>query len=256
MNAHKWFNAVSLFAAYCSCGAAELSGTVDWAHRVALSMPVSGVVQEVQGEPGALVAKKTLLYRLDPRRFESAVRAAQAHVDRAIPQNLEASREAERTQELYDRTVLSQHDLEQSQTQLAKADAELRIARTELEKAKLDLEYSAVHAPFDAIVLERNVNPGQTVVSELQAAPLMVLAEAGVYVAVASLTREQLSKVQKENQAEIRLDGATIAATPYRHRMEAAQNADGEPMYLVEFLFRTDDPSGLYTGRKVTVVIP
>lgn len=148
-------------------------GRIDWLPPVALSLPVSGVITEVAVRPGERVRQGEVLLKLDPRPFEAAVRRAQGRVAQYAPARAEAKREQERAQQLFDRTALSIVELDQAKNAAAEKDGQYQAAAAELAQAKLDLEYSQLKAPFDLLVAERLAEPGQAVVNQTQATPLL-----------------------------------------------------------------------------------
>ena len=102
-----------------------------------------------------------------------------ARLAKAREERDEAVRELERTQELFERTLLSVHDLQLAQIAATGAEADHSSAEAELAEAEIKLEYSRILAPFDARVVSVPAQPGETVVSRLQARPLVVVAPAG-----------------------------------------------------------------------------
>ena len=54
---------------------------------------------------------------------------------------------------MYDRSMLSDHDLQIAKNNFTAAQSNHLQALASLTKAKLNLEYSAVRAPFNAIVI-------------------------------------------------------------------------------------------------------
>lgn len=56
------------------------------------------------------------------------------------------------------------------------ADATVRSARVALERAKQNLSFTSIYAPIDGVVVERNVNLGQTVAASLSAPQLFLIA--------------------------------------------------------------------------------
>ena len=170
-------NALLLLLCAAPVWAAGTPGTLEWARRVELSTPVSGVVATVNVEPGDQVDKGEALVALDQRGFHAEVLRARADKRRLAQALAEAKRQRNRAQELYDRTLLSQHDLDLAKIAYTTARAKYEAADAALIQAMLDLEYSTVRAPFAGVVLARPAQVGQTVVSRLRSVPLVVRAE-------------------------------------------------------------------------------
>jgi multidrug efflux system membrane fusion protein len=150
------------------------------------------------------------LLKLDTRYAEARLRAARARVARFQPGRDEAEREMERAQELYDRTVLSDVELQQAKIDYAQKNAALQEARAQETEARLDLEYSVLKAPFDLVVLNNHVVTGQAVVNDFTAVPLIEVARDSVAVH-ATLTPERHIDVKSGKQVTVTYAGKSVA---------------------------------------------
>jgi len=233
-------------------GAAEVAGEVEWVNRVALGTPVSGVVSEVPVHVGSRVAAGALLLRLDPRGFRAAVAEAQARVDGLAEARAEAEREQERAQELYDRTLLSDHDLQLAKIAFVQADAQYRAARAALEQRTLELEYSALRAPFDAMVLEQRAQVGQSVVSRLQSEPLVIVAEAKRMQLRILLRGEQVDQLQPGQETTVAIDGREYRGTVVELGLEPVERGG----YPVTIHFPVSSETRPRAGQQGRAVLP
>ena len=230
--------------------AQEFSGQLTWSKRVELSTPISGVVQDVFAKPAQQVAKGDVLLQLDPRSFKSKVQALKAQLLSDDENLKEAKREMQRAQELYDRTVLSDHDLQTAKNLLVNAQAKLQKVKSELSGAKLQLEYSAIRAPFNAVVLDVNAVKGQVVSAKLAPPVLVTIAEAGRMIARINLTNEQLSEISSKQGAKVVIEDYSYPGTIEKMSLEADKNG----LYSVDVIF---DPGKklLFAGKKVKVTL-
>ena len=235
--------------------AAEIEGRLDWARRVEMSTPVSGTVTQVMVEAGARVPKGEPLLMLDQRPFKARLSQAEAQLTSAKEALEEAKREAERAEELFERQVMSTHELQLEKIALTDAETAYQRASSELELAQLDLEYSTVRAPYPAIVLQRRVEPGQTVVTRLQTTPLLVLASAEQMLARTAVTVEQLTQLSPGSNVEVRVGGRSYQGTVGNHGLEPEQ-ADNGPRYQVEVRIPAAADSDLRAGQTATIVLP
>ena len=230
---------------------AAWDGVVDWAQRTALSTATSGVVEKVQARPGDRVDKGQSLLQLEQRALQAGVargKAAMAHHKLMLE---EAERELVRAEELYARTLLADRDLNLATIDHAKADADYQQSRAEYEKALQRLRNSRIRAPFDAVVLERLVEPGQTVVSRLRVEPLLVVAAAGKSMVRFNVNADELDKLAPGTAVVVEAAGSR-----YKGRVEAqllSQANDGEPA-AVEAIFDTD--KRLLPGLRAKVLLP
>ena len=193
----------------------EREAVLQWQRMVPLGTPVSGVVIKVNVRPGNRVEKGEVLLQLDDRVRMARVTALEAELKRAKNNRDESARELERTQDLYDRTLISQHELELVRIQKDAGEAQFQTAKARLVQAQIDLEYSSVRAPFAGWVVDRNVEVGQTVVSELQAEPLVTMVEANLMFARAQVAGSDLGTLKVGDKANVELKGVSYRGNIY-----------------------------------------
>ena len=201
-------------------------------------------------EKGQRVRRGQVLLELDDRSLQAEVAAKKAQLKQAENNRDEAARELERTQELYDRTLLSDHDLQLAEIQRDAAEAAFQTARTALIRAEQNLYYSQIRAPFDAWVLQRRAQPGQTVVVALQAEPLLVLAEAGRMLARGVVSGAETAKFHVGQKARVNVAGKHYDGKVTFVAMEP--RAAGKNEYLIEVMF-TSGASTLRVGQPATL---
>ena len=230
--------AVSMMALWLLSAAAAaetLDARLQWLQRVALGTPVSGVIAEVAAVLGQRVQKGGVLLQLDTRPLRARISGLEAERIARADDRDEARRELDRTQELYERTLLADHDLTLAKIALASAEGALKTTEARLAQAQWELEYSQIRAPFDAWVVRRNAEPGQTVISNLQAEPLVVVARAGVMLARAMVDAGRVSTLKPGQTVTV-----SVAGRSYRGRLQhigLEPTADGR--YPVDVQFDT-----------------
>ncbi|MFG0248851.1 MAG: efflux RND transporter periplasmic adaptor subunit [Phycisphaeraceae bacterium JB051] len=144
-------------------------GTVIPAKRINLTPQVSGRITEIndQLEPGGQFEKGQIMLQIDPSDYKLAVDEKMAEIEQVqADYRIEEGQQAIAKQEY---ELLGQNVSEQDQDlilrkpQLQTIAAKLKVAQSQLEQAKLDLQRTTVNAPFNAMVIERNVNIGSHV---------------------------------------------------------------------------------------------
>lgn len=153
------------------------TGTLQATETVEVGTQVSGQIAELYVDFNESVEAGQLLATIDPTLLEQAVRAAEVGLARRKAELDQATREADRTQQLRDQQVVSQQELDVQLYQLALADANYLDAEISLQRAQRNLEYSEIRAPIGGVVIARNVEVGQTVAASLSAPVLFVLAQ-------------------------------------------------------------------------------
>ncbi|MDT8387384.1 MAG: efflux RND transporter periplasmic adaptor subunit [Thiogranum sp.] len=216
---------------------AEYPAVLDWQQRITLSTPMSGVVAAVAVSAGDRVTADQVLLSLDERPFNTALQHAQAQEKKHRLQRDEAERELERTRELFERRVISVHDLQLEEITFASSAADYASALAALEAAQLAREYSVIRAPFAGLVLAIPVSEGETVINTEQAQPMVLLANDRSMIAQAALDASALADLAPGQPADVRIDG--------RHYAGRIAGIGSEPdtrgLYLLRVSF---DPDG------------
>jgi len=153
------------------------TGTLSAVTTVQVGTQVSGKVAALFVDFNDQVKKGQLLARIDPTLQEQAVRDAEAGVARAQAQLVQARAEYNRNKPLAEQKFISASEFETLQTNLAVAQAAVRSAQVALERAKQNLSYTNIYAPIDGVVVERNVDVGQTVAASLSAPQIFLIAQ-------------------------------------------------------------------------------
>ena len=255
------FKRLWIFALICIVGntpafALDIKAELDWARRVELGTPVKGVVKNIMAQPGQTIEKNDILLQLDDRGFKSQVEGLKAQVTHFQAELAEAEREQGRALELYDRTVLSDHELQVAKNNMIAAKANYKKARMKLVQAELDLEYSSIRAPFDAVVVARMAEVGQTVIPDLQAVTLFIVADARHMVARGQLTAKEIEQVSIGQDAVVK-----FAGEKYKGRIKnfglvsSGKDNKSEKRYFVNVEFPIKSQAS-FVGQSATIKLP
>lgn len=245
----------ALWCASCSAFAAELNGELDWANRVSLSVPLDGRVRQVDVRPGETVEPGALLLQLDTRIIQARVDHARGAVKKLELARAEAQREWDRAKELYDRTVLSQHELQAAEIAFANADADYLAAQSERVASEVLLENHILKAPFAARVLAMHAAPGEAVVGSQQVQPLVTVAERGKLRARATAEAAQAANLAPDAPVKVRVGEQQFEARIVAVTAELP-DAQRPAHYAVEAEFAVPADSPLRAGQPATLVLP
>ena len=127
-------------------------GNVEPILTVALKARVDGQIIAVNFKEGQEVRKGEVLFRIDPRPFEAALRQAEAAVLRDAASRQHARNQEKRYQELLEKNFISKDAYAQFATNADTADATYRASQAALENARLNLEYCTIASPIDGFV--------------------------------------------------------------------------------------------------------
>lgn len=253
MSMHTWILGLGLASVAQGVLALDLDGRLAWDQRVELGTLVSGVVTQVPVQAGQQVARGGTLVKLDQRGFQAAVNGARATLARAQSNLDEARREDQRAQELYDRTLLSDHERQVAQIALVDAQSSAAEAKAALMKAQLALEHSHLKAPFNARVLAVNVAPGQAVVSRLQSEPLVVVAASDAMLAEAEISAAQLDALAPGQPAQVGLADKWLDGVIDDIGQEPVRQQGAEAVYRIRVRFTPPAGGVLRAGLPAQV---
>lgn len=193
------------------------TGNLEPTTTVDVGIEVSGTISDVLVDYNDHVRKNQPLARLDLTKLDAAATASKANLEKARANALEAKAAMENARIEYERLngmyrstggnypsqkeLLSSKTLyEQSKAKLQAADALIAQAKAQLQNDQENLRRAVVVSPINGVVLNRKVEPGQTVVAAMQTPILFTLAENLTKMkAIVSVDEADIGEV-KENQ--------------------------------------------------------
>ncbi|MCX8071960.1 MAG: efflux RND transporter periplasmic adaptor subunit [Candidatus Binatia bacterium] len=138
-------------------------GTVESIHVVRLTPQVDGQLLSVHFTEGDHVEAGALLFRIDPRPFETLLQQREAALERDLADLRVAEAEAKRRAELFEQGFVSAEENEQAQARAASLRAAVAADRAAIEDARLQLSYCSIHAPTSGRIGQLLVHPGNVV---------------------------------------------------------------------------------------------
>ena len=144
-------------------------GTVKPSQDITLSPRVRGEIVSRADDfvPGGYVSKGELLLQIDPSDYKNALQQRKSELQQARADlNVEMGRQnvAEKDYELIDETLSGENrDLVLRKPQLNAARSRVKSANAAVDQAQLELDRTSIEAPFNAHILNRNVNVGSQV---------------------------------------------------------------------------------------------
>lgn len=134
-------------------------GTVHAVREAGISARLIARVREILVRPGQHVATGEPLVVLDSRDLESRYAQTQQELTGAEARLREAKANYDRMQSVSAGAV-SRAQLDRAQAAFESAKSELDSMQQRLQEAKVSLSYATIEAPFDAVVIDRYVEPG------------------------------------------------------------------------------------------------
>jgi ABC-type antimicrobial peptide transport system permease subunit len=152
------------------------TGTLGAVETIQVGTQASGQVAAIYVDYNGHVRKGQLLARIDPRLQSQAVEDAQAQLERAQATLEHAESDWARGKQLFDANAITASELSTVQSNVSVQRANVKSARIALERARQNLAYTNIHAPIDGVIVERNVDVGQTVAANFSAPQLFLIA--------------------------------------------------------------------------------
>lgn len=181
------------------------TGTLSAVTTVSVGTQVSGQVAQMFVDFNDPVKKGQLLARIDATLAQQAVTDAQASVERARADLDLAQREYSRNASLVNEGLLAPGAFDPIASRVAVGKANLKSAQVSLDRARQNLSFTEIHAPIDGVVVERNVDVGQTVAASLSAPQLFLIAN--------DLSRMQILALVDESDIAVIQEGQPVRFT-------------------------------------------
>jgi len=191
-------------------------GNVEAFSTVSLKARVDGQIVEVNFKEGASVSKGDVLFRIDPRPFQAALRQAEANALRDSAARDQARSQERRYQELLDKNFISKEAYAQIRTNAQTAEAVAKASRAALENARLNLEYCTIQSPLDGFVGKVLLQAGNLVKANDVNALVVINQVRPIYVNFA-VPEQELPEVRKR-MADGPLDVEAIPADATQQR--------------------------------------
>src|ERR1041385_2694188 len=193
-------------------------GNVEAFSTVQVKARVDGQITDVNMREGAAVKKNEVLFRIDPRPYEAALRQAEANALRDTAARDHARSQETRYQELLEKNFISKDAYAQIRTNAATAEATAKASQAALENSRLNLEYCTIHSPLDGYVGKVLLQAGNMVRAN-DVNPLVVINQVRPIYVNFAVPEQNLPDVRKyQAQAPLRVDvvatdQGTLAAT-------------------------------------------
>lgn len=179
--------------------AVAATGTLSAVTTVQVGTQVSGRVVATYADFNDRVRKGQLIARIDPTLLEQSVRDAQAGLERSRALYQQADVEYQRNLGLFQQKVLTEIEFDTAKYAREVAAANVKSAQVALDRARQNLAYTEIYAPIDGIVVERNVDAGQTVAASLSAPQLFLIANDLAHMQIlASVAESDIGSIHKD----------------------------------------------------------
>ena len=183
------------------------TGTLEASVTVKVGTQVSGKIERLYADYNSIVHKGQLLARLDTETLESALKSSKAVLDQAEAEYKYEKADYDRYLKLIEKELIAQRDFDEVEYRYQSALASLSAARAAYTKSETNLGYAFIYSPIDGIVLEKNVEEGETVAASFETPTLFTIANDLTQMQIeASVDEADIGWVRCEQRVEFTVD--------------------------------------------------
>ena len=181
-------------------------GNVEAYTTVSVKSQVTGVLNQAHFKEGQDVKKGQLLFTIDPRPFDAALKQAEANLARDTAQLRNLREQVRRYAELVDKQYVSREQYDQIKTNADAAEAVVEADKAAVENAKVQLSYCYIYAPVTGRVGSLLVNEGN-LVRVNDATPLVIINQITPINVTFSVPEQNLAELKRHMAAsKLRVD--------------------------------------------------
>ena len=236
------------------------TGTLEPTNQVDVGVEVSGTIETVEGDFNDLVQAGQVLARLDTSKLQAQVLQAQAALASARAKVLKTAADVKQTEIKFSQVkqarkasggqVPSQVEMDAAEADLARAKADEKSSQAEVSRTQAELEFNQTNlskatiiSPISGIILNRRVEPGQTVAASLQTPVLFTIAEDLSHMELhVAIDEADVGQVKKGQNATFSVDAYPEQHFPARVTEIRFSPKTVEGVVTYETVLKVDNP--------------
>ncbi len=153
------------------------NGTLTPVVLVSVGTQVSGTVIRLHADFNQRVTKGQVLAELDPALLAAAEKQSLANVSSAEASLKLALANEDRLRQLFAQEYISRQEMDQGIQIREAAQAQVQLGKAQLERDRTNLRYSVIRSPVSGVVVDRQIDVGQTVAASFQTPTLFKIAQ-------------------------------------------------------------------------------
>lgn len=231
------------------------TGTLSAVRTVQVGTQISGLIESLLVDFNDRVKEGQVIARLDTTLLASAVKDAEANLERATADLKQARRDLERLTATHAQGITSDSDFNKAQYNLDVATAGVKSAEVAVSRGRQNLGYATIRAPVSGTVVERDVDVGQTVAASLAAPKLFLIAnDLSEMQILASVDESDIGRVKAGQPVRFTVKAYPGRTFPARVSQVRLQSATDQNVVSYTVVVAVKDPDGvLLPGMTATV---
>jgi multidrug efflux system membrane fusion protein len=233
-------------------------GNVDPYATVGIKSRLAGQLVQVNFQEGQDVKAGDLLFVIDPRPYEGALRQAEANLARDRALATKAQTDMQRYAELIKKQFVSQQDYDQARASAESLGATVHADEVAVQNARLNLSYCYIKAPITSRTGNLLANQGNMIKDNADT-PMVVLNQIQPIYVSFSLPEQDLARLRKYLAlGEVKVEAVigTEPAAPETGVLTFVQNTVDQATGTILCKATFDNPQKrLWPGLFVNVVV-
>lgn len=183
------------------------TGKIEPVDTVTVGTQVSGIISKLYVDFNSKVKKGQLLAELDKSLLQATVDQAKGNLLNAQSQEVYAKNNYDRQNLLFKTDAISKADYDIALNTYNASKGSVKSAKAQVASATKNLSYSEIYSPIDGVILNRNINVGQTVAASFSTPTLFIIAKDITKMEVqANVDEADIGDVKKGNRASFTVD--------------------------------------------------
>lgn len=185
------------------------TGTMESVTQVDVGTQVTGIVDKLYADFNDNVKKGQLLAEIEKTTLQSDLTSATASMESAKASYEYARKNYERDKVLHSENLISDYEFQTSEKEYKVAKNAYDKSQADRVRAAKNLNYAEIYSPIDGIVISREVEVGQTVVSSMNVANMFVIADLENMQVVGNVDEADIGKVKVGQRVTFTVDAYT-----------------------------------------------
>jgi len=171
-------------------------GNVEAFSTVSVKSQIGGILTRVHFREGQDVNTGDLLFTIDPRPYEAALKQAEANLSKDNAQLANSRKEVQRYAELVKKGYVAQEQYDQISTNAASFEAIVNADMAVVENARLQLKYCYIYSPISGRTGNLMANEGNLIKANADTAIVVINQVQPIYVTF-SVPEQSLSEIKR-----------------------------------------------------------
>jgi len=171
-------------------------GNVEAYSTVSVKSQIGGILTCVHFREGQYVKKGDILFTIDPRPYEAALKQAEANLSKNTAQLENARKEVRRYAELVQKGYVAQEQYDQISTDAASFEAIVDADMAVVENARLQLKYCYIYSPLTGRTGDLVTHEGNLIKANADT-PMVVINQVQPVYVTFSVPEQNLSEIKR-----------------------------------------------------------